>query len=76
MLVTLPVASDDVVTLALEALRQVRGNKATAASDADLQLSIGPVRLKGVLGKLAALIVILVDRSGRHDVYICECVET
>lgn len=66
MLVALPVAADDIVPFAFQALGEVGGNEAAAAGDTDPELGLGPVRLERVLGELAALVVVLVDGLVRH----------
>lgn len=50
VLVTLPVAGNDVVTLRLQALGKVGCNEASSTSDTYPQLG-GPVCLKGKFGK-------------------------
>jgi hypothetical protein len=51
VLVALPVAGNDIMSLAFEALGQVRGDEAPCACNTDAQLLLRPVRLKGVLCK-------------------------
>eukprot|EP00983_Pelagomonas_calceolata_P069225 1150293-Pelagomonas_calceolata.AAC.7 len=43
ILILLPVAGDHVVAFGFQALRQVRGDEATRAGDADAQLASRPV---------------------------------
>mmetsp|Transcript_15757 Transcript_15757/g.45023 ORF Transcript_15757/g.45023 Transcript_15757/m.45023 type:complete len:207 (-) Transcript_15757:58-678(-) len=62
--IALPVASDDVVTLALQPLGKMRCDEATSSCDAYLQLG-RPVRLEWILGELRRSLVDARNR-GRH----------
>jgi len=66
VLIALPVAGDDVVALALQTLSQMAGDEASRAGHAHFELLLRPVALKGELGQVTDLQVIVMDAVCGH----------